>query len=50
MQRAVDIENCETAQEIASAVLKVEHQLYSEAVQRIFSLSFTVVGNRVVFK
>jgi formyltetrahydrofolate-dependent phosphoribosylglycinamide formyltransferase len=50
MQRAVDIENCETAQEIASAVLKVEHQLYSEAVQRLFSLSFTVVGNRVVFK
>lgn len=49
MQRAVDIEACSTAEEIAAAVLKVEHLLYPEAVRKILSLPFTIVGNRVIF-
>jgi len=49
MQRPVDIESCRSPEEIASTVLKVEHQLYSEALKKILTTDFQVIGNRVIF-
>lgn len=50
MQRAVDISECRTPEEIAACVLQVEHQLYSEALQKLFARSFEIINNRVVFQ
>jgi phosphoribosylglycinamide formyltransferase-1 len=50
MQQAVDIENCQTPEEIAATVLKIEHQLYYKAVQKLLASPHKIVGNRVVFE
>ncbi len=49
MQRAVDIEDCSSAAEIAKKVLRTEHDLYSIALQKILTVPSRVIGNRVVF-
>ena len=50
MQRAVDIEECRTPEEIAHKVLKTEHTLYSEALQRVLTENFIIKSNRVFFE
>jgi folate-dependent phosphoribosylglycinamide formyltransferase PurN len=32
LQRKVDISNCSNSEEIAGKVLKIEHQIYAEAI------------------
>ncbi len=49
MQEAVDIEECKSPEEIAEKVLKVEHILYSKAVNKIMTMKFEIVSNRVIF-
>ncbi len=49
MQEAVDIEECKSPEEIAEKVLKVEHILYSKAVNKIMTTKFEIVSNRVIF-
>jgi formyltetrahydrofolate-dependent phosphoribosylglycinamide formyltransferase len=49
MQKAVDIEECRSPEEIAEKVLKEEHQLYSEAIIKLLTCDFNISGNRVVF-
>jgi formyltetrahydrofolate-dependent phosphoribosylglycinamide formyltransferase len=49
LQRAVDIEDCYSPEEIAAKVLKVEHRMYSVALQKLLTMKFRVEGNRVVF-
>lgn len=50
LQKAVDIEDCQDPSEIAAKVLKVEHKLYSLALIKLFTRSYSIQGNRVVFK
>ncbi len=38
IQRKTDISNCSTPEEIAERVLKIEHQIYGEAIQRILNI------------
>jgi len=49
MQKAVNIEDCHNPEEVATQVLKVEHRLYSMALQKLLTESFQIEGNRVVF-
>ena len=49
MQRAVDIDGCRSPEEIAARVLKVEHQLYSQALRKVLTTPFRVEGRRVIF-
>jgi len=49
MQRAVDIEHCNNPDEIAKSVLAVEHELFSEALRKLFTLSYQISNNRVIF-
>ncbi|HFE63930.1 MAG TPA: phosphoribosylglycinamide formyltransferase [Caldithrix sp.] len=49
-QRAMEIDDCRTPEEIAAKVLKVEHVLYSEAILKVLTKKFEVRGNRVEFK
>jgi len=49
MQKAVDIEDCQNPSQIAAKVLKVEHRLYSQALIKLFTRSYSIQGNRVVF-
>jgi folate-dependent phosphoribosylglycinamide formyltransferase PurN len=50
MQRPVDIEACKNPEEIAKTVLVTEHQLFSEALQRLFTTDFRIDFNRVLFE
>ena len=50
MQRPVDIEACKNPEEIAKKVLVTEHQLFPEALQRLFSNDFKIDFNRVIFE
>lgn len=50
MQQAVDISRCQSPEEIAAEVLKVEHQLYPRALKQLFTQPFTVRGKRVEFQ
>ena len=50
MQQAVDIQNCKSPDEIAKKVLKIEHKLYSKAVQKILTTKFHISGKRVIFQ
>ncbi len=49
LQRAVDIGDCRSPEEIAARVLKVEHQLYSQALRKVLTTPFRVEGRRVIF-
>jgi len=49
MQEAVDIEECKSPGEIAEKVLKVEHILYSKAINKIMTTKFEIISNRVIF-
>ena len=50
MQRSVDIESCNRAEDIAKAVLKIEHVLYSEALKRLLTRPFHISFNKVIFE
>ena len=49
MQQAVNIEDCQSPEEIAGKVLKIEHKLYSQALARLFTQRYHIMANRVVF-
>jgi phosphoribosylglycinamide formyltransferase-1 len=49
MQKPVNIEHCQSPEEIAQTVLKIEHKLYSEAIGKILSTPFRIHHNQVVF-
>ena len=49
MQEPVDIETCKDPEEIAKRVLRIEHTLYSKALQKLLTTPFKIVSNRVVF-
>lgn len=50
MQRCVPVEDSDTPESLAERVLKVEHQLYSEAIQLFAEEKIEVKGNRVYVK
>jgi phosphoribosylglycinamide formyltransferase-1 len=49
MQKAVDIEHCNSPDDIAKSVLTVEHKLFSEALRKLFTLPYQILNNRVMF-
>jgi phosphoribosylglycinamide formyltransferase 1 len=49
MQRPVEVLDTDTPDSLAARILAVEHQLYPEAVQRILTRPWRMVGRRVVF-
>jgi phosphoribosylglycinamide formyltransferase-1 len=49
MQRAVTVHDDDTVETLSSRILGVEHELYPEAVQRLVTRSWSIVGRRVVF-
>ncbi len=49
-QEPVIIRDCHTPEAIAQKVLAVEHRLYPEVLQRLFTQPYEVVGKRVYFK
>jgi phosphoribosylglycinamide formyltransferase-1 len=49
LQRAVPVLDEDTAETLAARILAVEHELYPEAVQRILSGNWRLVGRRVLF-
>lgn len=48
LQKAVPIEDSDTAESVASNTLEVEHELYVEALRKIVSGNFRIEGRRVV--
>jgi phosphoribosylglycinamide formyltransferase-1 len=50
MQRAVVVHDDDTVGTLSARILDVEHELYPEAVQRIVTLPWAIVGRRVVFR
>jgi len=49
-QQAVDVSACASAEEIAAAVLKVEHELFPSAIKQLIDMPHYVESNRVIFK
>ena len=47
LQRCVDITNVNSPEEIAERVLKIEHQLLPEAIEKIASGKVRIINNRV---
>lgn len=50
LQKSVEVSNDETAESLSAKILKQEHALYIEALQKIVSQKYEIVGRRVVFK
>ncbi len=50
LQRATDISHCETPEEIASTVLKLEHKALPEAVKLLLENDPEIDGNRVIIR
>ena len=50
LQRCVPVMNDDTAETLAARVLKVEHQIYAEAIQLFAEGRVTVEGRRVRIK
>lgn len=48
-QRAVSVEDADTAESLAARILALEHQLYPEAVARLVAHPWRVEGRRVIF-
>ncbi len=49
-QEPVIIRDCQTPEAIAQKVLAMEHRVYPETLNRLFTQPFEVVGKRVYFK
>lgn len=49
LQKAVEVSNEDTAETLAAKILKEEHALYVEALKKIVSRKYEIVGRRVVF-
>ncbi len=49
VQRTVVVEDSDTAAELAERILEEEHQAYPEAMSRLLSVPWRVVGRRVFF-
>jgi len=50
IQKCVPVEDSDTPESLAERVLKVEHQLYSEAIQLFAEEKIEIKGNRVYVK
>lgn len=50
LQKSVEVSNDETAESLSAKILEQEHALYIEALQKIVSQKYEIVGRRVVFK
>jgi len=50
LQRAVPVLDEDTAETLAARILPVEHELYPEAVERILTGRWRLVGRRVLFE
>ena len=49
MQAVVPVLDDDTAESLAERILKVEHESYPQAIQRVLDGGWTVDGRRVVF-
>lgn len=49
-QKAVELSDCETAESLSAKILEQEHALYVEALRKIVSEKYEIVGRRVVFQ
>jgi phosphoribosylglycinamide formyltransferase 1 len=49
MQAAVPILDSDTAESLADRILKVEHEIYPQAIQRVLDGGWTIDGRRVMF-
>lgn len=49
MQRAVEVQDSDSAESLAARILTIEHELYPQAVARVLDGRWTLVGRRVVF-
>ncbi len=50
VQRAVEIENDDTPDMLEQRILKIEHKIYSEAIQLFAEGRFKIIGRRVIKK
>lgn len=50
MQAGVPVLDDDTAESLTERILKVEHELYPEAIQRVLAGGWTVDGRRVLFR
>ncbi len=48
-QRAVPVEDEDSAESLAARILEQEHQIYPEALRRLFTESWSREGRRIVF-
>ncbi len=48
-QQAVNIADCHSPEDIASAVLAVEHQIYPKVLKKVLTKKYQIEGKRVVF-
>ncbi len=49
MQKAVDISNCKSIDEVKSKILEQEHEIYFESLKLLLSKSYSIIGRKVVF-
>lgn len=49
LQKAVEISNDETAESLSAKILEMEHALYVEALRKIVSQKYEIIGRRVIF-
>ncbi len=50
VQRAVDISDADSADEVAARILKLEHAAYVEALRRLLTETWSIVGRRLHFE
>ena len=50
MQAAVPVLEDDTAESLAGRMLKVEHEIYPQAIQRVLDGGWTIEGRRVIFR
>ena len=50
MQAAVPVLEDDTPESLANRMLKVEHEIYPQAIQRVLDGGWTIEGRRVIFR
>lgn len=50
LQKAVEVADADTAETLSARILEHEHELYVEALKRVVSGKYEIVGRRVLFK
>lgn len=50
MQAAVPVLETDTAESLADRTLKIEHEIYPQAIQRVLDGGWTIEGRRVIFR